>query len=80
MNKIKNLFTKQYGIYHLRWQISAWVMLPFMLLLEVHLPLWGNLMLGQFIGALIFWEIDKRIFKHHDKDSTEQELTEIVDP
>jgi hypothetical protein len=54
-------------------------MLPFMILLEAHLPLWANLMLGQFIGALIFWEIDKRIFKHHDKDSTEQELSKAID-
>jgi len=76
--KIKKLFTKQYAIYHLRWQISAWIMLPFMLLLETYLPLWGNLMLGQFIGALIFWNIDKYIFKHHDKDTTENELSEII--
>lgn len=52
-----------YTIYHLRWQLSGIVMMPFMLFLESTLPLWANLMLGQFIGALIFWEIDKRIFK-----------------
>jgi len=71
---------KQYGIYHLRWQISALVMMPIMIFLEAHLPLWGNLMVGQFVGALIFWEVDKRIFGHHDKDTTEKELSEVIEP
>jgi hypothetical protein len=55
---------KQYLIYHLRWQISAFVMMPIMLYLESNLPLWANLMVGQFIGAVIFFMIDKRIFKN----------------
>jgi hypothetical protein len=55
---------KTYGIYHLRWQISAWVMLPSMLYLEsLGTPLWVNLMMGQAMGATIFWKIDKWIFK-----------------
>jgi len=66
---IKKLLSKRYGIYHLRWQVSAWVMLPFMMLLEAHLPLWGNLMLGQFIGALIFYPIDTFIFKSESTTS-----------
>jgi len=65
---------KRYAIYHLRWQISAWVMLPVMLFLESIVPLWANLMIGQFVGALIFWWIDKRIFKHHDEDTLESEM------
>ena len=53
----------RYGIYHLRWQISAFVMMLPMTVLEYFgLPLWLNLMIGQFIGACIFWEIDKKIF------------------
>ena len=54
---------RRYLIYHLRWQISAWIMLPVMICLELYLPLWGNLMLGQLFGAFVFWGIDKRIFK-----------------
>lgn len=66
---------KRYGIYHLRWQISAIVMMPIMLLLEAQgWPLWQNLMVGQFVGALIFWEVDKRIFGTHKKDNTEEFL------
>jgi hypothetical protein len=67
--------TKQYGIYHTRWQVSAIAMMPFMIGLEMlGLPLWLNLMIGQFIGALIFWEIDKRIFGQHRKDTLENEM------
>jgi len=55
---------KTYGIYHLRWQISAWLMLFPMLYLEsLGMPLWANLMIGQAIGATIFWKIDNWIFK-----------------
>jgi len=55
---------KRYIIYHLRWQLSALIMLPFMLFIESKgFPLWINLMIGQFIGAIIFWKIDSIIFK-----------------
>lgn len=70
---------KRYGIYHLRWQISALVMMPIMMFLESHLPLWQNLMVGQFVGAIIFWQIDKWIFKHHNEDSTEEFLDKTAD-
>jgi hypothetical protein len=74
---LKSLMTKQYGIYHTRWQISALVMMPFMIGLEMlGLPLWLNLMVGQFIGALIFWEIDKRIFGQHKKDTLEAKVSQ----
>ena len=54
---------KRYLIYHLRWQVSAFVMMPIMAYLEGKVPLEINLMIGQFIGALIFWWIDRLIFK-----------------
>lgn len=39
-------------------------MLPFMMVFEHYeLPLWLNLFLGQTIGAVIFYNIDKAIFK-----------------
>lgn len=44
--------------------ISAAVMLPFMLLFErLGLGLTLNLVVGQTVGALIFFKIDKWIFK-----------------
>lgn len=72
---------KRYFIYHLRWQISALVMMPIMLLLEAQgWPLWLNLMAGQLVGAFIFWEVDKRIFGTHKEDSTEEFLdNELLD-
>jgi hypothetical protein len=60
---MKEFFTKQYAIYLARWIISAFVMMPIMLFLESILPLWGNLLVGQVFGSLIFFKIDKWIFK-----------------
>lgn len=80
MNKLKGILTKRYAIYHLRWQISALVMMPIMLFLEAHLPLWGNLMVGQFVGAMIFYGVDTYIFKEHKEDNIEAALvTEVCD-
>lgn len=77
---LNSLWLKQYSIYHLRWQLSAFVMMPFMIGLEmVGLPLWLNLMIGQFIGAIIFFEIDKRIFGQHKKDALEDVLGDEID-
>jgi len=53
----------QIVIYYFRWLISAFVMMPFMLYFEKKkYPLWKNLIIGQSIGALIFFFIDKWIF------------------
>lgn len=73
-NFIKMYYTRQYAIYLLRWIISAFVMMPFMIVLEMYLPLWGNLLVGQIIGSLIFFGVDKRIFGQHKKDTLENEL------
>ena len=72
---LKSLFTKQYAVYHFRWQISAIVMMaPMIILQALGLPLWLNLMIGQFIGAIIFFEIDRRIFGGHKKDTLENKI------
>lgn len=53
-----------YFLYHLRWQASALLMMPVMLMLDhVGIPLWANLPVGQFFGALVFWKIDDALFK-----------------
>jgi hypothetical protein len=63
MNLLKKIFYHRYIIYHLRWQISAFVMMiPMICLEKLGLPLWENLMIGQFIGACVFYVIDKKIF------------------
>jgi hypothetical protein len=54
-------------------------MLPFMMILSAHLPLWANLMAGQAIGSIIFWEIDKLIFKSHEQDNIEKNIEEVID-
>ena len=56
---------KLFAIYWLRWIVSAFVMLPFMLLFEyLGLGLTLNLLVGQTIGAIIFFKIDRWIFKN----------------
>lgn len=78
MKYLKELKTKKFGIYFTRWQISALVMMPFMMVLEYFgFPLWLNLMIGQAIGSLIFFEIDKWIFKDHKTDNIEEAINNI---
>jgi len=51
-------------VYFLRWQLSTLVMMPFMWILKV----WEvdpliSLIIVQTIGSLIFYNVDKFIFK-----------------
>ena len=80
MNKIKTFLKKQYVVYHLRWQLSALIMMVPMMALELlGFPLWLNLMTGQFLGALIFWKIDQYIFHKHTEDNIEHAINEVVE-
>ena len=55
---------KRFGIYLVRWVLSGFVMLPFMMLFEsLGLELEYNIIAGQLIGACIFYKIDSWIFK-----------------
>ena len=70
---MKNL--KTYLLYHLKWQVGIIVSWPCMYLLHDMLG-WNNFcsIVGfQFIGALLFWNIDKLIFKYvkTSKDETQ---------
>jgi hypothetical protein len=70
---MKNL--KTYLLYHLKWQVGIIVSWPCMYLLHDMLG-WNNFcsIVGfQFIGALLFWNIDKLIFKYvkTNKDETQ---------
>ncbi|XGI83405.1 hypothetical protein ACEU6E_09020 [Halorutilales archaeon Cl-col2-1] len=54
---------KRYLIYHGRWQLSTLVMmLPMTVLDLLSLPVQINLIITQFIGACIFWFVDRKIF------------------
>lgn len=50
-------------IYVLRWILSGVVMFPLMQLLNPYIDLWLNLLAGQIFGAIIFYQIDKKIFE-----------------
>jgi hypothetical protein len=61
---------KTYLLYHLKWQSGIIVSWPCMYLLHEQLG-WNNfwsIMGFQFIGALLFWNIDKLIFKYGKKN------------
>ena len=62
---LKRFNWKRYGIYHAKWQIRVVISWPCMYLM---LDIWGwnnfwTIIGFQFVGALIFWNIDKWIFK-----------------
>ncbi len=55
--------------------LSAVVMMPFMILFEMYsVPLWLNLFLGQTIGSMIFFKIDKWIFGNKEAHAIEDEF------
>lgn len=55
---------KRFSIYVLRWIVSGFVILPFMMLFEsLGLDLEYNIIVGQLIGACIFYKLDALIFK-----------------
>ena len=53
----------RFTIYLFRWILSGIVMYPVMQCLAPYIPLWLNLLAGQVFGAIVFYSIDKRIFK-----------------
>lgn len=57
---------KQYLIYHGKWQLSTIVTIPLMYLFAdiCGLPYWASIFLFNIIGAVLFWPIDKWIFRY----------------
>jgi len=83
VNTIKEFFkdykSKLFAIYYGRWILSAFVMMPFMILFEYfNIPLWLNLILGQTVGSLIFFKIDQSIFSGKESHVIEEEFNEIT--
>jgi hypothetical protein len=67
---MKNL--NRYVLYHIKWQTGVVVSWPCMYLMH---DVWGwnnfwTIIGFQFVGALIFWNIDKLIFKHDKTNDT----------
>lgn len=63
--------TRQYLLYHGRWQLSTIVMIGPMTLLgyfDVSRPV--SLVLVQVLGAMIFWYVDRWIFNDTSSSST----------
>ena len=58
---------KKYLLYHLRWQISGIAMLPIMVIMNKY-PLYISIPVAQLIGAVLFWMIDKWIFKNEEEN------------
>lgn len=57
---------KKYILYLIRWQLST----PLLAVCYVGLSIYGTLfatIVGNFIGGLIFFWVDKWIFKSHQK-------------
>lgn len=56
---------KLFTVYIARWILSGFIMLPFFYLFRdyLELTLWKNVLASQVVGAFIFFQIDKYIFK-----------------
>jgi len=68
---------KTYFIYHLKWQLGILVSWPCMWFFKDVL-LWSNfwtIIAFQFVGALIFWNIDKYIFRNERQKEKKSDLT-----
>ena len=66
---------KRYIIYHVKWQVGVVISWPCMWLMH---DIWGwsnfwTIIGFQFVGALIFWNVDKLIFKNDRQIETEKE-------
>ena len=66
---------KQYIMYHLKWQIGIVVSLPCMYILHdvLHWNNFSTIVGFQFIGALLFWNVDKFIFKENLENSAKKD-------
>lgn len=66
---LKDFLTVKFAVYLIRWIISGFIMLPFMLIMKYYdVPFSVNVIIGQIIGAFIFYKIDSMIFKIKNKE------------
>ena len=65
----RDFLTVKFAVYIVRWIISGFVMLPFMLIMKhYNVPFSVNVITGQIIGAFVFYKIDGMIFKIKNKE------------
>lgn len=65
----RDFLTVKFAVYVVRWIISGFVMLPFMLIMKYYeVPFSVNVITGQIIGAFIFYKIDGVIFRIKNKE------------
>lgn len=65
----RDFLTVKFAVYVIRWIISGVVMLPFMLIMKYYdVPFAANVIIGQIIGAFIFYKIDGMIFRIKNKE------------
>lgn len=65
----RDFLTVKFAVYIVRWIISGFVMLPFMLIMKYYdVPFSVNVITGQIIGAFVFYKIDGMIFKIKNKE------------
>jgi membrane protein YqaA with SNARE-associated domain len=62
-------FNKRYFMYIGRWQMSSFVLFPIIYLLNDK-PLLATI-LGNLVGGMIFWYVDKWIFRSKKSDNKE---------
>lgn len=69
-NSLKQL-SRKYALYLIRWQLSTPILAPIIALFK-HSPIWGTAqdwegaIVANFIGGLIFFWVDRWIFKKTD--------------
>ena len=65
----RDFLTVKFAVYVIRWIISGVVMLLFMLIMKYYdVPFAANVIIGQIIGAFIFYKIDGMIFRIKNKE------------
>lgn len=65
----RDFLTVKFAVYVIRWIISGFVMLPFMLIMKYYDVAFSvNVIAGQIIGAFIFYKIDGMIFRIKNKE------------
>jgi hypothetical protein len=69
---------RQYLLFHTKWQIGIIITLPCMYIFKdiLQLPNWLTIVCFNFIGALIFWPIDKFIFSLKNKSTDDTDSNE----
>ena len=59
---------KQYILYLLRWQLSTPILAAVMIMFN--LPEWVEAIIANLIGAVLFYNVDRRIFNRNTQNST----------